>query len=111
MGIQPLGDDLGQFVFGAQANMADIDNEVIVNSLFDAYVEGLRDYGCKIDEQLIRFGFVASAALRVGLFQVYLLGEEIKKWETSPKTLMPEKTRQVCFEVEMAKEAFQLLEE
>ncbi|MBX3059277.1 MAG: hypothetical protein KF770_22640 [Anaerolineae bacterium] len=58
----------------------------------------------------MRFGFATTAALRVGLFQVYLLGEELKQGggmaeDDGERPVVPD-----CFEVMMAQEAYSLLE-
>jgi hypothetical protein len=109
-GIEPLGDDLGQFVFGAQNNLPDQPPEVVCETLFDAYIEGLRDCGWQGDTYQVRFGFAASAALRVGLFQMILLAEEIKQGNQA--TIEPGGRQHVpeCFEVTMARQARTWLE-
>ena len=109
-GIEPLGDDLGQYVFGAQNNLADQPPEVVCETLFDAYVEGLWDCGWRGDVTLARFGFTASAALRVGLFQMVMLAEELK--QDALPAVAPGGRRNVpdCFEVTMARQARALLE-
>jgi len=109
-GIEPLGDDLGQFVFGVQNNLPDQPPEVICETLFEAYLEGLRDCGWRGDASLVRFGFTASAALRVGLFQMVLLAGEI---ERGTQTMIEPGGRQQspdCFEVTMARQARTWLE-
>lgn len=111
MGISSLGDDLGQFTFGAHTNLKGLSPADITDALFKSYLAGLRDVGFQFDPQLARFGFVASAALRIGLFQVYLLGESIKQDDAdgtvdhAGDTTVPD-----CFEVTMATEAYRLLE-
>lgn len=110
MGVQPLGDDLGQFVFGALTNLKTDRKEDISGSLFEAYLDGLRDSGSHIDPQLVRFGFVTSAALRVGLFQIYLLGESLAHSGTTAQSDPESSPVPDCFEVDMANEAFKLLE-
>lgn len=76
--IGRIGDDLGQLVFGAQANLKESRPEDITQTLFDSYMAGLRDSGCRLNPQWVRCRFAASAALRVGLFQIFLLSEELK---------------------------------
>ena len=109
MGIQPLGDDLGQFVFGAQMNLKEAKREDVTETLFQSYMDGLHDSNCHADLQLVRFGFAASAALRVGLFQVFLLGEELKQNNASAESSAEHATIPDCFEVTMANEAYELL--
>jgi hypothetical protein len=109
-GIQPLGDDLGQFVYGAQMNLANASPDEVSDCLFENYLEGLRESGCQVDAQLIRFGFVAAAALRVGLFQLILLQEDLKKDGKNQSAGQSAKALPDCFEVRMAREAYQMLE-
>ena len=108
--IGPIGDDLGQLVFGAQTNLKEVRREVITQALFDSYIQGLQDSGCYIEPKLVRFGFTASAALRIGLFQIYLLSEEIKRDSESAREVVEHSITPNCFEVAMADEAYELLE-
>lgn len=110
MGIEPLGDDLGQLVFGAQLNLKAVKPEEVTESLFEAYLAGLQDSGCRVDPVWVRFGFAASAALRVGLFQVLLLDEELKQGELITEQRVEDDNLPACFEVTMANEAYELLE-
>ncbi len=109
MGIQPIGDDLGQFVYGAINMLKGSDEDLIQESLFDAYLAGLQENGLQIDQNQVRFGFTASAALRVGLFQIYLLSEDIKQTTTESGKKVGSESPQECFEVKMAKQAYQLI--
>ncbi|HUM72085.1 MAG TPA: phosphotransferase [Chloroflexota bacterium] len=109
-GIEPLGDDLGQLVFGAHTNLPDARREDVTEMLFEQYTAGLRDSGCHVDSQLVRFGFATTAALRVGLFQVYLLSEELKQYDGRVDDGRDRMITPDCFEVTMANEAYRLLE-
>jgi hypothetical protein len=109
MGIEPLGDDLGQLVFGAQTNLPETSSEEITETLFAGYMNGLRESGCRVDSQWVRFGFAASAALRVGLFQIYLLSEALKQEETTAARGTEHPAVPECFEVTMANEAYALI--
>lgn len=110
MGIQPLGDDLGQLVLGAHAQLQEARQDDVTDALFESYIAGLQDSGCRVDPRWVRFGFVASAALRVGLFQVYLLSEALKQSSDMAEADPARAGAPECFEVRMAKEAFELLE-
>jgi hypothetical protein len=110
-GIAPLGDDLGQFAFGAYMNLKNADPTDVDQALFESYMDGLRDTGCRVDPQQVRFGYTASAALRVGLFQLILLSEELKQSESVMQQIVESPVVPDCFEVAMAKEAYQLLGE
>ena len=109
-GIAPLGDDLGQFVFGAQTNLKEISPMDVEKALFESYLDGLRDSGCRVDPQQVRFGYTASAALRVGLFQLYLLSEELKQNQTVTEKAVEHPAKPDCFEVVMADDAYKLLD-
>lgn len=108
--IGALGDDLGQFIFGAHTNLKTVSAEEITHMLIDSYTQGLEDSGCYFDRQLVHFGFAASGAYRVGLFQIYLLGEELKRESVHARTGVEQALRPDCFEVTMANEAFRLLD-
>jgi len=110
LGIQPLGDDLGQFVYGAQMNLPGIPPVQITETLFENYLDGLQEYGCQVDPMSVRFGFVTSAALRVGLFQLILMQGELGKNGNAPIEIQEPIEAPECFEVHMAKEAYRLLE-
>ncbi len=107
MGIAPVGDDLGQLVFGAHTNLSTTPREDVDAALFVGYLAGLRDSGCTLDRRTVRLGYTASAALRVGLFQVFLLGQTLRPDE--PKAA-PADDPPPCFEVAMAEEAYALLD-
>ena len=109
LGLQPLGDDLGQYGFGAINNLKSASQAEIVNTLFEANVQGLRDEGCNLNVESVRYSFVVSGALRVGLFQLFLMELEIEQGgdKTVPET---PSNNPDPFEVVMAREAFRLLE-
>jgi hypothetical protein len=108
MGVEPLGTDLGQLTFGAQNALPETPRDHVADSLFESYLDGLRDAGCRIDPQLARFGFLASAALRVGLFQLVLLSFQIAALPASA-TETAEPIADEPFEVGMAHRAWELL--
>ncbi len=110
IGLQPLGDDLGSFVFGAVTDFKNAAQSEVIDELFGAYLQGLRDEGCELDARTVRYGFVVSAALRVGLFQLFFINDAIEK--SSPNLKIDESNRPPdAFEVVMAREAFRLIEE
>ena len=101
---------LGQFVFGAQANLKNAKKSDVDKVLFESYLDGLRDSGCRVDPQRVRFGYTASATLRVGLFQLYLMSEQLNLTEPATGLNVDFPPAPDCFEVVMAAEAFELLE-
>ena len=109
-GIGPVGADLGQLVFGAQNNLQEVSPIEVDKALFESYLDGLRDSGCKVESQYIRFGYAAFAALQVGLFQVFLLGRGLEESETVAEPAVENSANLDCFEVIMAEEAYKLLE-
>jgi hypothetical protein len=110
VGIGPVGDDLGQFALGACINLKDTQRAEVDKALFTSYLDGLRECGCRVDPQWVRFGFTTSAALRIGSFQLMLLGEEIKQGETVAEEDVAHPVVPDSFELAMANEAFELLE-
>lgn len=110
LGLEPPGADLGQLTFGAQNDLTDTRPDDVTEALFESYLDGLRDSGCRIDPKLARFGFVASAAFRVGLFQLIMLGFQM---QGSPQAVEAETHGPPApdpFEVIMARRAYELLE-
>ncbi len=109
-GIEPIGDDLGQLVYGTYMNLKGYKLRDISETLFTSYVNGLQDSGCRVDTQLVRFGYTASAAFRVGLFKLILLGEQIKR----ENDYLPHSANHPLitepFESVMANEAYRLLD-
>jgi hypothetical protein len=109
-GIEPLGDDLGQLVYGTYMNLKSYRLHDISETLFTSYINGLRDSGCRIDTQLVRFGYVASAAYRVGLSKLVHLGEQLnREYDYVPPKTYPSITPKP-FESVMADEAYRLLD-
>ena len=109
-GIEPLGDDLGQLVYGTYMNLKGYKLQDISHTLFTSYINGLEDSGCRIDPKWVRYGYVASAAFRVGLFKLMLLRQMIEKDDDFiPRVVTPPLVTD-AFESFMAEEAFQLLD-
>jgi hypothetical protein len=106
----PLGDDLAQLVFGAQMNLKGIAPFEIQAALFENYVAGLRDSGCRADPQLVRLGFVVAGVLRVGVFNLLLMGSGVQRDDSTGAVTAAQPEFQDRFEVTMAAEAYRLLE-
>jgi hypothetical protein len=105
LGIGPLGDDLGQLAFGAQDSPGDEDWHARLEALFAGYQAGLSDSICHPDPLLLRFGFAACAALRVGMYQLVMIQQAIESgewYEGEPASQPP-------FEARLAEEAYRLL--
>lgn len=109
-GIAPVGADLGQLVFGAQNTLNEVNPIDVDKTLFESYLDGLRDSGCKVESQYVRFGYTTFAALQVGLFQVFLLGIALAQNETRVERAVENSADPGCFEVIMANEAYKLLD-
>jgi hypothetical protein len=109
-GIEPLGDDLGQLVYGTYLSLKGYKLRDISETLFTSYVNGLQDSGCHFDIPLVRFGYTASAAFRMGLSKLVRLDEQLKHEDYS---LHPtnHSTHTEPFESFMASEAYRLLVE
>lgn len=108
--IAPVGADLGQLVFGAQTNLKEINSVNIDQVLFENYFEGLKDSNCHLEYQLVRFGYTAYAAMQVGLFQLHFLSEALTNEKIVIEQMVERASISQCFEVTMANEAYQLLD-
>jgi hypothetical protein len=109
-GIEPLGDDLGQLVYGTYMNLKSYRLSDISETLFTSYINGLQDSGCRIDTELVRFGYTASAALRVGLAKLVRMGDQLnREFDYVPQSGYPSITP-LPFESVMASEAYRLLD-
>jgi len=109
-GIAPVGADLGQLVFGAQNNLKEVSHGDIDTALFESYLAGLKDSGCKIEHQAVRFGYTAYAALQVGLFMIFWLSRELEQNEANVEEAVEQPAQPRCFEVIMANEAYKLVD-
>jgi hypothetical protein len=109
-GIAPIGDDLGQLVYGTSMNLKGYKLQDISQMLFTSYMNGLQDSGCRIDPQIVKFGYVASAAFRVGLFKLYMMREELDKEDHTPHYGAASPIVSDQYETVMADEAYRLLE-
>jgi hypothetical protein len=109
-GVEALGDDLGQLVYGTHMNLRNYRLHDISETLFTSYINGLQDSGCRIDTQLVRFGYVTSAAFRVGLARLVQLSEQLNRvYDYNPPNGFSSVTPQP-FESVMADEAYRLLD-
>jgi len=108
-GIEPIGDDLGQLVYGTWINLKGYKLQDISETLFAGYLNGLQDKYCQVDPVLVRFGYTASAALRVGLFKLILLRQELAKENHLAAHLISPPAPMDTFETVMADEATRLL--
>ena len=109
-GIAPVGADLGQLVFGARNNLNEVNLRDIDTALFESYIAGLKDSGCKVEPQFVRLGYTAYAALQVGLFLVFWLSRELEQNGTAVEQAVEQPASPECFEVIMANEAYKLLD-
>jgi hypothetical protein len=70
-GIGSVGEELAQLIVGALDSLEAAEAGDMDQVLFAAYLDGLRDSGWRGDVPAARFGHVASAALRIGLFLIW----------------------------------------
>lgn len=108
--IAPVGFDLGQLVFGAHLGLADVRLADIDRVLFESYLAGLRDRGCMTDSARVRFGYTASAALVITLFQMFMLDTYIQQTGLDGTAMTDYPVPDECFEAAMATAAYELLE-
>ena len=107
--IAPVGFDLGQLVFGAHLNLAEFRLADIDRVLFESYLAGLRDSGCMTDSAHVRFGYTASAALVITMFQMFMLDTYIQQTGSDGTAATGYPVPDECFEAAMATAAYELL--
>ena len=86
-GVCPIGYDLGSLAFGAYLNRPEATLTKIDDALFTSYLDGLRDAGCRIDANTVRFGYTAAAALSFASLQFWMLGVLTTRGHTGPVDL------------------------
>lgn len=86
-GVCPIGYDLGSLAFGAYLDRPEAALEQIDDALFKSYLDGLRDVGCRVDADTVRFGYTAAAALSIAPFQFWMLDMLIEQGQDDPTTL------------------------
>jgi hypothetical protein len=69
-GIAPLGEELAALSVWAAAHLPPTDLADWEAGVFESYVDGLRDCAWRGDLQAVRLSYVATAALRVGLWML-----------------------------------------
>lgn len=106
--IGPVGFDLGGFTFGAYLNSPQRTLPEVDGALFAAYMGGLHDSGCGIDERQVRFGYSASAALIISLFVIELLGWQLRSSDATEVDATQPNEGRPCFEAAMADIAYEL---
>lgn len=72
-GIGPLGSDLGQILAESIRLFPSDDAQAIDARLFGAYLRGLRQAGWCGSTESVRFGVIATFAIRWGLYTLYTL--------------------------------------
>ena len=86
-------------------------------TIFNSYLNGLRDAGWREDSRLARLGYTTSCALRwgvVGLWWLQDLGDPIKEaemeahWNRPLKELVAQWTQTTSYIIELAKESYEL---
>jgi hypothetical protein len=118
-GIGPVGQALAQLAIGALDTVDGAEARDVDQVVFAGYLEGLRDSGWRGDAVTVRFGYVASAALRIGLWLLYLLNLAFEGSETldhegpaldAVERLIEEQAQATRFVLELAEEAYELLD-
>jgi hypothetical protein len=74
-----VGEELAQLTAGALDSADAAEAQDVDEVLFAGYVDGLRDSGWRGDAHAVRFGYVASAALRIGLWLLWLLNRAFEE--------------------------------
>ena len=68
VGVETIGDDLGQLVYGVQMNLKEATSADIDNALFESYLDGLQDIGCRLDPRWVRFGYTLRRQCELACF-------------------------------------------
>jgi hypothetical protein len=106
--VGPLGYDLGGLALGAYLNLADRGLTEVDAALFDGFMAGLRDSGCQAEEQRVRFGYAASAALMISLFTLGMLGWQLQTAGSAGIDATEPTGGRPCFDAAMADIAYEL---
>ena len=108
--VGPIGYDLGGLTFGAYLNLPELSLPEVDSALFEAYVAGLRDSGCTVEDQQVRFGYAASAVLIIALFTLAMLDWQIQTGDAADIDATRPNDGRPCFEAAMADIACELRE-
>jgi hypothetical protein len=106
--VGPVGYDLGGLAFGAYLNLTERGLSEVDHVLFEAYLAGLRDSGCRTGEQQVRFGYAASAALIISLFVLGMTAWQIRDADAIEIDATRPIDARPCFEAAMADIACEL---
>jgi hypothetical protein len=88
-GIGPVGEELAQIAIGALHRVDAAEAPEVDQVVFAGYLDGLRDSGWRGDARTVRFGYVASAALRIGLWLLFLLNQALEESAVSERQDAP----------------------
>jgi hypothetical protein len=108
-GVGPVGEELAQLVLGALDQLGDVEAVDIKRTIFDGYLDGLRDEGWQGDAQEVRFGFVTSTVLRMGLMLLWLLDQALEEGSLDELSSTEQSAKQARFVLEIADEAYEFL--
>lgn len=122
-GMGPVGEELAQIALGALDHTEGTEPAEIDQVVFGGYLDGLRDSGWRGDTRIVRFGYVASAVLRVGLVLLWSLAEALAQSQPATPDEAPatasqepleaaieEHVRATRLVLELAEEAFELFD-
>jgi hypothetical protein len=118
-GIGPVGEELAQIAIGALDNVEAAESARVNQVVFDGYLDGLRDSGWRGDVQTVRFGYVASAVFRIGLWLLWELGaafeesQSVEPQETQRdpvEEIIEQQAATTRFVLDLAEEAYGLLD-
>jgi hypothetical protein len=118
-GIGPVGEELAQLAIGALDTVDGAEARDVDQVVFAGYLDGLGDSGWRGDASTVRFGYVASAALRIGLWLLYLLNQAFEESGAldherpaldAVERLIEQQARATRFVLDLAEEAYELLD-
>jgi hypothetical protein len=105
-----VGEELAQLALGALDQLGDVEAVDIKRTIFDSYLEGLRDEGWQGDAQEVRFGFVTSTVLRMGLMLLWVLDQALEEGSLDELSSTEQSAKQAHFVLETADEAYEFLD-
>jgi hypothetical protein len=116
MSISGIGEDLGK-LFGVNMSTNNIPQhkyEDYKNSIFEYYLQGLRETGWQGDERIARYGYCTSVAMRCVWEVPQFIYQAAKLVEEPDNIILQERVSQlekiIFIQMEMAKEAEDLKE-
>lgn len=111
-GMGNLGKDAAQLVGGSLELFEPGQQELSIETIFEAYCQGLAESGWSGRQEQVRFGFSAAAAIDYGLFFIFFLGLGLAGDEDhvpAALTITDQQRASVAFINDVSRQALELL--